>query len=300
MVSPGKPSPGKSVPALSDAQVQKLGRVHELVNPLHPLPTGPRKVNYAEIEAQNPKATQWLLDAVAAVARMRMKAYSWGLEKLPETGPYISANTHVTQFDVFVPMVGMFYQGRRPRYMAKAEMAKWPFIGWALQQVGMQPVSRRKGQARAIEEESINILTSGRPLSVWPEGTLTRDPQKWPMSLKPGTAFIALEASRRLGKEIPLYITATWGAAGINHFWTWPRKNVVMAFDGPLSYADLLKNVDSWGDEPPKELAAELTERIVSRMEKLESEIRGEKLPEGRWDYRSMSRVERASISQTK
>ena len=78
-------------------------------------------------------------------------------------------------FDVFVPMMSLFHMGRRPRYMAKAEMAKWPLIGKWFQLVGMQPVQRHSGKAKQIEETSIDILTSGRPLTVWPEGTVTRD-----------------------------------------------------------------------------------------------------------------------------
>lgn len=69
----------------------------------------------------------------------RTKLKAWGIEHVPETGPFITAATHVTMFDVFVPMISMFHQGRRPRYMAKAEMASWPLIGKWFQLVGMQP-----------------------------------------------------------------------------------------------------------------------------------------------------------------
>lgn len=299
MSSPGKVSSRKSVPALSDAQMARLGRRHHLVDSTRPLPTGPRKVNEAEIQDQNPKATMRLLNAVAAVMRQRMKVKSWGLERVPEEGVFITAATHVTQFDVFVPMAGIFYQGRRPRYMAKAELSSLPILGRWFRLVGMQSVHRRKGEARAIEEESIRILTSGRPLTIWPEGTLTRDPQKWPMTLKPGMAYIALETSRRLGHEVPLYCAVTWGAASINHFWPWPRKNVVFCFDSRLPYDDLLTDTDSWGQEPPKEAVRELTNRVRQRMENVMAEIRGEEPPvEGMWDYRTMSRELRPSLTR--
>ena len=181
--------------------------------------------------------------------------------------------------------------GGNAEYMAKAEMAKWPLIGKWFQLVGMQPVQRRSGKAKAIEETSIEILTSGRPLTVWPEGTVTRDPQKWPMSMKNGVGVIALESSRRLGYQIPLYCAVTWGAASINHWWPWPRKNVVMCYDEALDYADLLADCDSWGEEVPEDLANELTRRIRVRMTEVMAEIRGEQAPDGYWDYRTMSRV---------
>lgn len=291
MASKGKPSPRSAVKPLSDEQVARLDAKHHLVDPTRYYPTGPRTPNTAEINAQNPKATERLLEGVSKVLRNRSKVRAWGLERVPETGTFITAASHVTMYDVFVPMMSLFHMGRRPRYMAKAEMAKWPLIGRWFQLVGMQPVPRRSGQAKAIEEESIKIITSGRPLTIWPEGTVTRDPQKWIMSLKPGIGYIALESSRRLGRQVPIFCAVTWGAASINQWWPWPRKNVVMCYDEQLDYADLLADMDSWGEEPPADKVSELTMRVFRRMNEVMEEIRGERMPaEGYWDYRNMRR----------
>lgn len=291
MASKGKPSPRSAVKPLSDEQVARLDAKHHLVDPTRYYPTGPRTPNTAEINAQNPKATERLLEGVSKVLRNRSKVRAWGLERVPETGTFITAASHVTMYDVFVPMMSLFHMGRRPRYMAKAEMAKWPLIGKWFQLVGMQPVPRRSGQAKAIEEESIKIITSGRPLTIWPEGTVTRDPKKWVMSLKPGIGYIALESSRRLGRQVPIFCAVTWGAASINQWWPWPRKNVVMCYDEQLDYADLLADMDSWGEEPPADKVSELTMRVFRRMNEVMEEIRGERMPaEGYWDYRNMRR----------
>lgn len=291
MVSKGKPSPRSAVKPLSDEQVKRLAAKHHLVDPTYYYPTGTRRPNEAEINAQNPKATERLLEGTSRVLRSRSKVRAWGLENVPEDGVFITACTHVTMFDVFVPMTALFHQGRRPRYMAKAELANWPILGKWFQLVGMQPVPRRSGKAREIEEESIKILTSGRPLSVWPEGTVTRDPQKWPMSMKPGVGVIALEASRRLGHQIPLFCAVVWGAASINHWWPWPKKNVVMCYDTQLDYSDLLQGSESWVELPPLESAEELARRVRVRMTQIMEEIRGEKAPAGYFDYRQMKRV---------
>lgn len=291
MASKGKPSPRSAVKPLSDEQVARLDAKHHLVDPTRYYPTGPRTPNTVEINAQNPKATERLLEGVSKVLRNRSKVRAWGLERVPETGTFITAASHVTMYDVFVPMMSLFHMGRRPRYMAKAEMAKWPLIGKWFQLVGMQPVPRRSGQAKAIEEESIKIITSGRPLTIWPEGTVTRDPQKWVMSLKPGIGYIALESSRRLGRQVPIFCAVTWGAASINQWWPWPRRNVVMCYDEQLDYADLLADMDSWGEEPPADKVSELTMRVFHRMNEVMEEIRGERMPaEGYWDYRNMRR----------
>ncbi|BDR54149.1 1-acyl-sn-glycerol-3-phosphate acyltransferase [Bombiscardovia apis] len=294
MVSKGKPSPRSAVEPLLCEQVAKLGELHHLVDPTRYYPAGPRTPNQAEIDEQNPKATSRLLEGASRVIRASCKTYAWGLEQVPETGTFITAATHVTQFDVFVPMMALFHQGRRPRYMAKAEMARWPLIGRWFRWVGMQPVPRRSGQAQQIEQESIKIITSGRPLTIWPEGTVTRDPLKWPMSLKPGVGIIALKASRQLGYMVPLYPCVTWGAASINHWWPWPRKNVVMCYDHAMDYSDLLADVDTWGEEPPQEAVNELCRRLRERMEVIMTEIRGIDPPaEGYFDFRTMTRKPR-------
>ena len=291
MASKGKPSPRSAVEPLSNKQVARLAAEYDLVDPTRPFPTGRIRPNQKEIDELNPKTTHRLVEGAAKVLRASCKVRAWGLDNVPVEGPYITAATHVTQFDVFVPMVAMFQMGRRPRYMAKAEMGKWPIIGKWFRAVGMQPVPRRSGKARQIEEESINILTSGHALTIWPEGTVTRDPKKWPMSMKNGVGFIALEASRRLGRQIPLYCAVTWGAASINHFWPWPRKNVVMCYDERLDYSDLLEGMDDWGAEPPVEYANELARRIRVRMKNVMANIRDEQPPKGFFDYRIMKEV---------
>lgn len=291
MVSKGKPSPRSAVDPLSNKQVARLASEYDLVDPTRPFPTGRVRPNQKEIDELNPKITRRLVEGAAKVLRMSCKLRAWGLDNVPTEGAYITAATHVTQFDVFVPMVAMFEMGRRPRYMAKAEMGKWPIIGKWFQAVGMQPVPRRSGKAREIEEASINILTSNHALTIWPEGTVTRDPKKWPMSMKNGAGFIALEASRRVGHQIPLYCAVTWGAASINHWWPWPKKNVVMCYDTQLDYSDLLEHMDSWGAEPPVELANELVRRVRVRMKEIMANIRGVAVPNEYFDYRIMKEV---------
>lgn len=299
MVSPGKPSPGRSVPALSTEQVERLGARHRLVDPTHYMYGRLHHPNKEEIDAQNPQSTERWLAAASATTRLRSRTRAYGVEHIPERGVFICAASHVTQLDVFVPMQTLFHLGRRPRFMAKAELLHWPIVGKALLSVGMQPVERRSGKAKSIEEESISILTAGRPLTIFPEGTVTRDPKKWPMSLKPGLAIIALEASHRLGFQVPIFPAVTWGGASINNWWPWPRKNIVLGIGGAIDYSDLLADPTTWQADcsPTQAAVAELTERVRRQMEMIMSEIRGEKPPAaGMWDYRLAHRVPRPQL----
>ncbi len=299
MVSPGKPSPGRSVPPLSNEQVDRLAARYRLVDPTHYMYGRLHHPNREEIDEQNPQATERLLGGVSVVTRMRSKTRAFGMEHIPERGVFICAATHVTQMDVFVPMQTLFHLGRRPQFMAKAELAHWPFVGWALKTVGMQPVERGSGHARDIEAESVRILVSGRPLTIFPEGTVTRDPKKWPMSLKPGLAVIALTASRQLGFQVPIFPAVTWGGASINNWWPWPRKNIVLGIGGAVDYSDLLADPTTFDDDgtPTKAAVAELSERVRRQMETIMATIRGEEPPvAGMWDYRTEKRVPRPAL----
>lgn len=55
--------------------------------------------------SSNPKITHRLVEGAAKVLRASCKVRAWGLENVPVEGAYITCATHVTQFDVFVPMV---------------------------------------------------------------------------------------------------------------------------------------------------------------------------------------------------
>lgn len=267
-----------------------MSKRHRLIDPTRKLYGGGflRRPSPLDSTYINIPVERRLMAAAMAFVRARAKVYCWGIENVPEEGPFILANTHITQLDVLIPMGCMHNLGRYPRFMAKAEILRWPLIGRWLSALAMQPVKRRSGKTREIESDSIQSLVSGQPLAIWPEGTLTRDPDKWPMTFKLGMAEIALTASKKLGYPIPLLVTVTWGAASIRNFFPFPRKNVILAITPPVEYGDLLEG--DW-EEPDKETASALNRRVHKVMETLEGEIRGEKPPAaGVWDYHTSSR----------
>lgn len=265
----------------------------------------------------NPRLETRLIAAVSTVTRARVKALAWGTQNIPQEGLFILACSHIAQLDVFVPMEAVHHLGRRPWFVAKGELAKLPLLGPWFKAMGMQSVDRRSGQALRIEEESVRILQDGHPLVIWPEGTLTRDPLKWPMSFKHGMAEIALAASRRVGYEIPLIPSVTWGGTNVHWWKPWPRPHLLLAFGEPVRYNDLLNNPATWQPQgvdassgsiastesldssdsfswPAMGAVEELGYRVRQKMEDLEAEARGERPPAaGMWDYRTESRVPR-------
>ncbi|MBQ5505429.1 MAG: 1-acyl-sn-glycerol-3-phosphate acyltransferase [Aeriscardovia sp.] len=318
MTSPGKISPFWSVSPPSSLQVARLSQRHRLVDPTRAL-CGygfVRQPNRPEVAGMNPRLEARLVAAASAVTRARVKASAWGMENIPQEGPFILACSHIAQLDVFVPMEAVHHLGRRPRFVAKGELARVPLLGPWFKAMGMQPADRRSGQALCIERESVHILQDGHPLVIWPEGTLTRDPLKWPMSFKHGMAEIALAASRCVGYEIPLIPSVTWGGTNVHWWKPWPRPHLLLAFGEPVCYGDLLGDPATWQGAgastgsadsrdssvpsgwPAMAAVEELGHRVRQKMEDLEVEARGERPPTaGMWDYRTESRVPRPPLS---
>ena len=94
---------------------------------------------------------------------------------------------------------------RRPRFLAKEDLFRIPVVGRALRGAGQIPVSRGT-RDRSSLDVAVAALGRGEVIVVYPEGTLTRDPDLWPMKGKSGVGRLALTS------RAPVIPLAQWGA----------------------------------------------------------------------------------------
>jgi 1-acyl-sn-glycerol-3-phosphate acyltransferase len=197
-------------------------------------------------------------------------------EKIPASGAFLLTPNHYSDFDPLVSAYAVWRSGRVPRYLAKASLFRVPVLGAAMRATGQIPVERAGGgvdplvAARRIVEDDMALI-------IYPEGTLTREPDLWPMRGKFGAARLALQ----LG--VPVIPAATWGAQKVLPRWSrrislFPRKDVVTLVGDPV---DLSRWAGKHTD--PKALAA-ATEAIMQAITALLEEIRGETAPAKRYD----------------
>jgi 1-acyl-sn-glycerol-3-phosphate acyltransferase len=112
---------------------------------------------------------------------------------------------------------------------------------------------------------------------IYPEGSLTRDPDLWPMRGKTGAVRMALEA------DVPLIPVASWGAQLIlpryaKRISFFPRKHVVVKYGDAVDLSAYRgRNLDAAG-------FAEATTLLMNDLTALVEDLRGEKAPEQRWD----------------
>jgi len=113
------------------------------------------------------------------------------LDRIPREGPSIVACNHASYLDPFANAYAVMEAGRRPRFIAKAELFEIPIVGMALRGAKQIPVVRgsRDGSALVAAERA---LDAGEVVVIYPEGTVTDRPDHLPMAGKTGAVRLAL------------------------------------------------------------------------------------------------------------
>jgi 1-acyl-sn-glycerol-3-phosphate acyltransferase len=90
-----------------------------------------------------------------------------GVEHVPTSGPCILVANHESLFD---PWILCLATRRRVRFMAKAELWRYPGIRWAMESYGAFPIERGSGDTGAMERAGA-LLEAGELLGMFPRGT---------------------------------------------------------------------------------------------------------------------------------
>ncbi|OJU39415.1 MAG: 1-acyl-sn-glycerol-3-phosphate acyltransferase [Microbacterium sp. 69-10] len=223
----------------------------------------------------------WVL-AVLVIPPMSLlaKIRVTGAEKLPRQGAFVLAPNHYSELDPLIVAMSVYRLGRLPRFMAKESLFRVPVVGWLLKRTGMIPVSRSASAAAAKQtlKQSAELVEHGRGVIVYPEGTLTRDPDLWPMRGKSGAVRLALSG------DLPLIPMAQWGTQEIMGRYQkglslWPlRKPVNVLIGDPVDLSDLR------GRAPEPAVLNEATARLMAAITALLEQLRDEKAPATRWN----------------
>jgi 1-acyl-sn-glycerol-3-phosphate acyltransferase len=198
-------------------------------------------------------------------------------DRIPKQGAFIMVANHYSDFDPLVTAYTLWKHGRVPHYLAKASLFRIPVVGGAFRATDQVPVERAVGGAAPLAAAK-QLIDKQLALVIYPEGTLTREPELWPMRGKYGAARLALHY------DIPVYPAASWGAQRILPRWSkkisWFRRKDVEVIIGERL------DLSAWAGqyESQKALAA-ATDLMMDAITALVEELRGEKAPAGkRWD----------------
>jgi len=206
------------------------------------------------------------------ILRLLTKREWLGIENLPKSGPVIVCCNHISYVDVLVFTHYLYKNGRAPRFLGKDGIFKVPIIGKILTAAGQVPVARETSGASHAIDSALELIQAGHCLGVYPEGTLTRDENLWPMVAKTGLARLAIMS------RVPVIPFAQWGDNDLMPRYStklvfWRRTKIKIQAGAPLNFAKW------YGKEDDQAALIEATAYVMAEITKMLEGLRGELAP---------------------
>ncbi len=200
-----------------------------------------------------------------------------GKENLPKGTGYVLASNHVTTIDALAVAFMMFFNlGRAPHFLAKEGLFNTPIVGPVLLACGQIPVFRSGRGNSDPMESAYKVLRAGHVIGIFPEGSLTREPNQWPMRARTGAIRLALETG------VPIVPMGQWGTEVVmdtysSKIFPKPWHKVNMIIGKPI---DLSKY---HGKKVSVEEMVALSDEVMVEITKIVEQLRGEKAPAKRF-----------------
>lgn len=214
-----------------------------------------------------------LLKPLAALSASR----EWrGVEHVPESGGVVLAVNHISHADpVFVAEYVVHGTGRTARFLAKSSLFRGRgLVARVMRGADQIPVHRETSDASSALRDAVAALDAGECVVIYPEGTVSRDPDKWPMLAKTGVARLALTAGA------PVVPVGQWGAQQVLDTYRGrglrlvPRAHVVVQAGPPV-------DLSTWyGRELTGEVLREATAAVMDAITVQVEQLRGQRRPD--------------------
>jgi 1-acyl-sn-glycerol-3-phosphate acyltransferase len=210
--------------------------------------------------AHRPKAGFWIRLCVVVIyplAGLLFKIRWHRLDNIPQSGPVIVAVNHNSQADTAAMARLVWQSGRLPRFLIKSGVFGWPIVGRVMTGAGQIPVYRNTKDAQESLHASTDALRGGECVIIYPEGTITNDPNYAPMQGKTGVARLALA-----NPGAPVIPVGQWGAQNTlgrgGRFRPIPRQRLHAFVGTPVDLSAFA------GTEPSKETLRKMTDEIMN------------------------------------
>ena len=188
-----------------------------------------------------------------------------GLENIPRRGPLIVAGNHISYFDPLCQGYMVVKAKRQPRFFAKSELWRNPFLRFILSHARQIPVQRGTGESGPVEK-AIDALGQGNVVMIYPESTITTNADLTPMQGKTGVARVALATGA------PVVPIAVWGS-----HWVKPKRRrarqklgrlIVLKAGEPMRFDEALL---ARADDP--EVLRDVTDQVMAELDRLVREL---------------------------
>jgi 1-acyl-sn-glycerol-3-phosphate acyltransferase len=196
--------------------------------------------------------------------------------RIPPTGGVLLVANHVSVLDPLACARLVWDAGRVPHFLAKQSVFVGP-AGTILRAAGQIPVARGSSAAGSSVHAARDALAAGELVVIYPEGSVTRDPEWWPMEARTGVARLALTT------DAPVLPVAQWGPQRVHDY---HAKKLHLRLRAPADYlvgepvdlSDLRAEVRA-GRPLSGELLREVTDLLMAEVRDQLAELRGERPP---------------------
>jgi 1-acyl-sn-glycerol-3-phosphate acyltransferase len=198
-----------------------------------------------------------------------------GAENIRREGGVLLVMNHISHIDPPIDAVFVHRNGRVPRFLAKDSLFRTPVFKHMISGAGSIPVYRSTAAAGDSLVAAKQALHDGKLVVIYPEGTITRDPDGWPMRSRTGVARLALDC---LDNGVPVMTAARWGTRDIfnsyeKKFRPFPRKRIAIDVSAPVDLSRFA------GREHDNELLREVTDLLMTRVRDQLAVLRDEPAP---------------------
>jgi 1-acyl-sn-glycerol-3-phosphate acyltransferase len=215
-----------------------------------------------------------------------------GLRHVAVPGPVLVVANHISHLDPVYTAVFLRKSGRVPHIMAKASLWRLPIVGRVIAGTGQIPVERGGGQGQTGLEAAIHALQVGKMVLIYPDGTVSRDPDGWPMKPRPGVAAMALAG------DFPVVPVVHWGTQEVfvpytkGGFRPLPRKKIRVVAGPPVDLSQYR------GRPVDARLIRDVSYAIQGAVRDLLGEVRGQAPPPEFFDQKKADRLSARSLGR--
>jgi 1-acyl-sn-glycerol-3-phosphate acyltransferase len=194
------------------------------------------------------------------------------IKNIPADQGLILAINHLSYADIFADSLFAYEATRYPVFLAKSSLFDIKVLGTIIRKLGQLPVYRGQADAALVLRDAEQGIKNGACVIFYPEATVTRDPDQWPMVAKTGVARLALATGA------PVIPVAHWGAQKILPYGSFkphlvPRTTVRVSAGPPVDLSEFE------GQPMTTQVLRAATEKIMKAITDLLAGIRGETPP---------------------
>jgi 1-acyl-sn-glycerol-3-phosphate acyltransferase len=184
----------------------------------------------------------------------------YNAERVPLEGGVILASNHASFLDP--PLVGAGVK-RGINYLARANLFRFPVMGWVLRHWQVVPVDRDGGGAAGLRA-ILDRLLAGGAIILFPEGTRTRDGK-----LQPARSGIGLTVIKSTAPVVPVRVFGTFDAYGRHLRFPRPHR-VAVKYGQPMRFEELRAEAKVCSKPRLKEIYQQVANELMAAIVRLE------------------------------